>query len=1034
MFINQFMKKSFPLFILLLCANFIFAQNNATNGLKPIVCKPIYFDITPPMRDMMSLPPSPGDHSWKDGVVKNFFNIKKNTTSPVHNVPDPGVQYLPGQVLVDTTIQNFQGITNPNGYYPPDTHGDVSANYYFQVVNASYKIFNKTGTGLYGPVNNSTMWTGFANNSNDGDAIVLYDEQADRWLFSQFSLPNYPNGGPFYQMIAVSATNDPTGSWYRWQYQFTDMPDYPKFGVWTDGYYMSMNRFAIPSGNYLGTGAVAYDRAAMIAGNSTATMVLFTLPSSNEAFGLLPADCDGTFPTSGTPEYFVYINDNPDRLGILEFHVNWTTPSSSTFGNLSTLTVNSFTTTGLNGVPQQGTTRKLDDLSDRLMYRLQFRYFSDHWSMVTNHTVNANVSGANNAGIRWYELRKTTGAWSIYQQSTYAPDNKFRWMASAAMDTSGNIALGYSISSSTMYPSIRYCGRLKNDALNTMSIAERGIINGTGSQTGTALRWGDYSALSVDPSAPATFWYTTEYYITTSQTNWTTRIASFSFSTSMYVTATAVPSIINIGQQTQLDVSVVNGTPPYTYSWTSIPAGFTSNIKNPVASPVINTKYVVQVTSGAQTKTDTADVTVNLNVVATATPPNINAGQSSQLNAVATGATGSYTYSWTSIPAGFTSNIQNPVVSPVINTKYIIHVVSGSQSMNDTAQVDVTFSVVATATPSSITVGQTSQLDANPSGGSGTYTYLWSSIPAGYTSTLKNPVVSPIVTTQYIIQCNDGVQTKSDTVTVTVTMNQLIADATANPSSICAGQTSQLNVIATGGSTSYTYSWTSIPPGYNSNIQNPVVQPVQTTKYIAHVNDGFSTVTDTVQVDVTPQPTAYAGIDTTYCTYVTQIPLQGLATYYSSVLWTTSGDGTFSSTTSLTSTYYPGSGDKNNGSVSLTLTTFPQSPCVDAVSDSRHIIFDPCTGTQETGSAIFSVNLSPNPCGGIFLITINGVKYKDLKISVTDMDGKTIINTSLRSTQNTFVKKLDISQSPKGVYLVKVQTDDQVKTEKLIVR
>jgi len=189
------MKKPIILLVLIMCINFIFAQNKATGELKPIVCKPVYFDVTPPMRDMISLPPSPGDHSWKDGIVKNFFNVKKNNAS-IPNVFDPGVQYLPGQVLVDTTIQNFQGITNPNGYYPPDTHGDVSPNNYFQVVNASYEIFTKTGTGVYGPVNNNTMWTGFTNNSNDGDAIVLYDEQADRWLFSQFSLPNYP-AGPF---------------------------------------------------------------------------------------------------------------------------------------------------------------------------------------------------------------------------------------------------------------------------------------------------------------------------------------------------------------------------------------------------------------------------------------------------------------------------------------------------------------------------------------------------------------------------------------------------------------------------------------------------------------------------------------------------------------------------------------------------------------------------------------------------------------------------------------------------------------------
>ena len=563
------MKRNLFLLSFCITVSILFGQNSPEGSLRPIVQKPIYFDVSPPLRDMISLSPSKGDHSWKDGIVKNFFNIKRDRSAQTdaQGAYDQSVQEIMGMVPMDTTIQNWQGITNPQGAYPPDTHGDVSLSNYFQVVNMSFKIWTKTGTSVYGPVNNSTMFNPLPNNSNDGDAVVLYDEQANRWIFSQFSLPNYPNG-PFYQMIAVSQTADPTGSWYRWEYSFTDMPDYPKFGIWPDGYYMTMNRFASGSGSYAGTGAVAYDRTAMLAGNASPQMVLFTLPASNEAFGFLPADCDGTFPPAGTPEYFCYINENPYHLRIYEFVVNWTTPASSTFGNYTTLTVNTFSTSGLTGVPQQGTTRKLDPITDRLMYRLQFKKFNDHWSMVCNHTVNANVSSANNAGIRWYELRKTTGAWTVYQQSTYAPDTKYRWMASMAMDTSGNIAMGYSISSSSMYPSIRYCGRMNNDALNTMTIAEKGIINGGGSQTvsGSPSRWGDYSSLSVDPSSPATFWYTQEYYTSTSASNWTTRVASFSFLNTMSVTASATPSTINVGQTTQLNVVATGGTPPYTYS------------------------------------------------------------------------------------------------------------------------------------------------------------------------------------------------------------------------------------------------------------------------------------------------------------------------------------------------------------------------------------------------------------------------------------------------------------------------------------
>jgi hypothetical protein len=404
------------------------------------------------------------------------------------------------------------------------------------------------------------------------------------------------------------------------------------------------------------------------------------------------------------------------------------------------------------------------------------------------------------------------------------------------------------------------------------------------------------------------------------------------------------------------------------------------------------------------------------------------------LGVTASGATGTYTYSWTSIPVGFTSNLQSPPpVSPVVNTKYIAHVTSGSQQLNDTAQVTVDFVVLASATPASITIGQSSQLDATPLGGSGTYTYVWTSIPPGFNSTAKNPIVSPTQTTQYIVQCNDGALTRLDTTIVSVTLNTLTAQATATPSSTCAGQTTQLNVTAAGGSLSYTYSWTSIPPGFTSNIQNPQAQPTVTTQYIAHVNDGFSTVTDTTEVIVTPLPTAFAGPDTTYCTWAVQIPLEGTATSYSSVLWSTSGTGTFSSTTSLTGTYYPSAQDKTNGTVNLTLTVFPLSPCVNAVGSTRHLLFDPCTGLQESPEEGFSMTVSPNPSHGLFVLTINGVKKQDLKISVSDLEGNSILNTNLRSTQSTFIKWIDLSQFAKGVYVVKIQVKDQVKSEKVIV-
>jgi len=599
------MKKFYLLFMLFVVGmNFSFAQNQ---GLKPEVAYPVYFDISPPLRDMIKVAPGKVDNSWKDGIVKNKFNIFKDedkSTGIPNNIYSKVQNYF-GMMSTDTTIQNFDGVNNVSGYNPPDTHGDVGKGFYFQVVNCSYAVYNKSGVKVLGPFASSTVWNGMPNNSNDGDAVILYDEIADRWIFTQFSLPSAGN----FQMIAVSQTNDPTGSWYRYQYSFTAMPDYPKFGIWPDGYYMSSNRFANGS-SYSGTGADAYDRSAMLTGSPTAARVSFTLPSSNEAFTAIPADCDGPFPPLGTPEYFVYIRTSGSQhLGINEFHTDWVTPANSTYGNNLAVPVASFNSSLSSGIPQKGTSAKAPAITDRLMYRVQYRTFADHNSIVTNHVVNA---GSGVAGCRWYELRNTaTNPWSIYQQSTYAPaDNNSRWMGSIAMDSLGNIALGFSISSASMYPSIHYTGRMVCDTLGVMTIAEKGIMNGGGAQTatGSMSRWGDYSAMSSDPSEQRKFWYTQEYYSSTSSSNWRTRVASFSF---FSAAAFASPTQVCAGDSAQLNVLANCGAPGnYTYQWSSIPAGFTSTAQTPKVAPAVPTKYVVSVSDGNNTHIDTVLVDV----------------------------------------------------------------------------------------------------------------------------------------------------------------------------------------------------------------------------------------------------------------------------------------------------------------------------------------------------------------------------------------------------------------------------------------
>ena len=355
---------------------------------------------------------------------------------------------------------------------------------------------------------------------------------------SQLALPNVFFGivnGPFYQCIAVSTTPDPTGSYHRYQFSFDKLNDYPKFGVWPDAYYMTINQFTAISLQWAGQGVIAIDRARMLAGQP-ATMVYFDLSSTDPNLGgMLPADLDGPSPPPGSPAYFMQVDDDAwgyaeDRLQLWRFHVDWANPSASSFTGPALLTTAPFDSDLCGYAPcvrQPDTTARLDALSDRLMYRLQYRNFGTHESLALNHTVDAD--GQDHAGIRWYEVRDPRVAPVIYQQGTYAPDADDRTVASAAMDRVGNFAIGFTASGLTTYPSVRYTGRLATDPPGTLTQGEADLVTGGGSQTHTSGRWGDYSALLVDPGDGCTFWYTSQYYSATSEASWRTRIGSFSF-------------------------------------------------------------------------------------------------------------------------------------------------------------------------------------------------------------------------------------------------------------------------------------------------------------------------------------------------------------------------------------------------------------------------------------------------------------------------------------------------------------------------
>ena len=443
---------------------------------------------------------------------------------------DFGLQTIP------TPLTNFDGVPSRNSVHPPDTNGDVGPNHYMQWVNLSLQIWDKAGNSVFGPVNGNTIWSGFGGpceTTNSGDPIVLYDELAGRWFISQFSVNE-----PYYQCMAVSQTADPTGAWHRYQFLYSNsvMNDYPKFGVWPDGYYMSANQF--PNGSYSdGVGVVVYERERMLQGLS-ARQVYFNLNNTTSwAWALLPSDYDGTPPPAGEPNYFLSWDDggSSDAIHIWEFHVDWVNTSLSTFG-LNGQPNRTIATSNLDPdmcygdrdcIPQLGSTTGLDAISGQAMYRAQYRNFGTYATLVSNVTVDV---GSDRAGVYWFELRDTGSGYNMYQQGVFAPaDGNHRWMGSAAMDAGGNIALVYSVSSAAMHPAIRYAGRLATDPLGQMTQGEAELYQGPASSTSTYYRWGDYSMISVDPLDGCTFWMTSEYYATTGIRTWATRIGSFRF-------------------------------------------------------------------------------------------------------------------------------------------------------------------------------------------------------------------------------------------------------------------------------------------------------------------------------------------------------------------------------------------------------------------------------------------------------------------------------------------------------------------------
>ena len=551
-------------------------------------------------------------------------------------------------------IVSFDGLNNTDNFNafggrvnPSDDNGDVGPNQYVQQINLLVRVFSKAGAPLTPPFKLSSLFAplgGLCSVNDNGDPVVLYDPLADRWLLSQFAFTAL-NAPPYHQCVAISKTADPTGSYYVYDFVTAgnEFPDYPHLGVWPDAYYMMVHQFTL-GGPFNGTGMYALDRKKMLAGDPTAGYIYFNENLTVHPEGIgggLFADVDGlTPPPVGKPGIFAYLTatdfgDPANGIRLFDFHADFAVPANSTFTEPQTtyaapLAVAAFSLVnpaGRRDIPQpppaSGVTTALDGIEDRFMHRMAYRNFGGYESLVLNHTVGAPGSttfGVFRAAPRYYELRRPlpAGLFFVNEQATFAPaDGVNRWMASAAMDHEGNIGMGFSVSSTSVFPGIRYAGRLSTDPPGGLFQGEALLIAGTGVQTTTNNRWGDYSGMGVDPSDDCTFWFTDEYYTAASQATstagWLTRIGTFKVDPA----CTAPPSGTLSGTVTFCDtgapavgalVEISDGhtapvTAAGTYSIQLSPGSYSVHVTGPNCTPT--SPASVSITNGGTTTYNT---------------------------------------------------------------------------------------------------------------------------------------------------------------------------------------------------------------------------------------------------------------------------------------------------------------------------------------------------------------------------------------------------------------------------------------------
>ena len=486
-----------------------------------------------------------------------------------------------------TPLLTFDGLNRVQGgtAVPPDPVGDVGPNHYVQAVNNAFKVFDKNGNTVSGPTAFDSFFAPLGNSTPCGlreektDPFVLYDQMADRWVISTHA-ENYAETA-FSECIAVSRTGDPVaGGWFLYALQDDPNPgikgDYPKYGLWPDAYYLTMDK-------YNGALVYALDRASLISGGPT-NAIGFTIHHSDLGrIFVVPASFRaGAPPPAGRREFLLAIDQRRDA-GVMQthvkgwlFHVDFTNPNNSTLGigldhsPNARIAVNGFINAGIGGfdqfVPQPETSRKLDTVGTKIMTPVAYQNRNGAESLWADHTIMLNYPDGPTA-IRWYQFDVTGGNFPVtpLQQQDWSNGNDglWRWMPSIAVDQNGNTAIGYSTSSENTFPSIRYAGRFATDPLNDLGQGEAIMTNGGGSQTGGAGRWGDYTMTTIDPADAITFWHTNEYYVTTSEGDWSTRVGKFQLANPKSTLANiSARAFVQTGDNVMIGGFMVQGTEP----------------------------------------------------------------------------------------------------------------------------------------------------------------------------------------------------------------------------------------------------------------------------------------------------------------------------------------------------------------------------------------------------------------------------------------------------------------------------------------